>query len=248
MIAALKAEFRKIFSVRSTYFILVIVFLLLVLFAFYIGGYRIDTSDLHNPTTLANDVTGAVSTVAIFIALISVLLVTHEYRYNTIMYTFISAKSRSKVLLAKILVISIFAIVLTFLVGALSPLFTLLGIHAHHLKLAHQSLHYGNLLWRDLFFGWGYAMAGLLLATLIRNQVGTIIVLFVAPGTVEGLLGLLLKKNVVYLPFSALHVVIGQGLNYNNSITAVHAAEVFGAYLLAGWLVAWFLFIKRDAN
>ena len=91
-------------------------------------------------------------------------------------------------------------------------------------------------------------MAGLLIAALVRNQVGAIITLFIVPDTVEGLLSLLLKKNAVYLPFSSIHAVIGQGLNYNNSITAGHAALLFSGYLIIGWLIVWVLFLRRDAN
>lgn len=249
MMSNLKAELRKVFSVRSTYVILLIVLALEILFAFYVSGWRINAHDLHNPNTLSGDVTSAVSTVSIFVALIATLLVTHEYRYNTIMYSLTLSKSRSRVLLAKILVISVFAIIFTLVVGILSPLLSELGAHAHHLKFAPQTLHYGTLLWRSLFYGWGYGMAGLLIAALIRNQIGAIVTLFIAPDTIEGVLSLLLKQHTVYLPFSALHTVIGQGMgNYLNAITPVHAAMVFMVYLIVGWLVAFILFVRRDAN
>lgn len=250
MIASLKSEFRKLLTVRSTYIILAFVVILEIFFAFYISGWRIDRLDLLNPQTLAGDVTSAVNAVSVFAALAAVLLMTHEYRYNTIMYTLTSSNSRSRSLLAKAIVITVFAIVFTLVFGAISPLMAILGIHAHHLKLVPQTLDYGNLLWRSLFFGWGYVMAGLAIALLVKNQVGAIIILFVAPGTIESLLGLLLKRNVVYLPFSALHVVIGHGMDsmYNNAITVGHAALVFMGYLVLAWLIGWILFLKRDAN
>jgi ABC-2 type transport system permease protein len=249
MTTNLKAELRKVFSIRSTYVILAFVLLIELLFAFYGSGWRINAQDLHNPMTLNSDVTAAVSTVSIFVALIAALLVTHEYRYNTIMYSLTLSRRRSRVLLAKILVISAFAVVFTLAAAALSPLLADLGAHAHHLHFVPQKFYYGTLLWHSLFFGWGYAMAGLLIATLIRNQIGAIVTLFIAPTTVEGVLSLLLKKNTVYLPFSALHTVIGQGMTtYRNAITPLHAAMVFTAYLLVGWIIAWILFLKRDAN
>lgn len=245
----LKAEFRKIFSVRSTYVILAFVLILEIFFAFYVSGWHVNAHDLHAHNTLANDVVQAVNAVSVFGALMAVLLVTHEYRYNTIMYSLTLSRSRSRVLLAKVLVISVVAIVFTVIVGSLSLLFSLLGAHLHHLKFVSQSLPYGTLIWHNLFFGWGYAMAGLLIAALIRNQIGAIVALFIAPTTIEGLLGLLLKKNTAYLPFTALHTVTGQGMNtYVNDITPVHAAEVFMVYLIVGGAVAWILFVRRDAN
>jgi ABC-2 type transport system permease protein len=247
MIPALKAEFRKVFTVRSTYIILLLVLALLIFFGFFISGWRIDTSDLHNSGTLTGDITGAVGTVSLFLGIIAILLMTHEYRYNTIMHTLTLSNSRSRVLVAKILVLSGIAIVFTFIVGALSPLLAVAGAHAHHLKLVPQTLHYSSLLWRCLFYGWGYTMTGLLVATLVRNQIGAILTLFIVPGTVEALAGLVLKKNVVYLPFSALDSVIGNG-RYPGTITDIHAAMVFMAYLVVGWIVAWTLFLRRDAN
>ena len=200
MMNTLKAEFKKLLTVRSTYFIFGFCVVLLVFFGFYVSGWRIDKIDLLYHGYLAGQVSDAVSTISVFAALIAVLLVTHEYRYNTIMYTLTASNSRSKVLIAKILVITSVSVVFTVFFGLLSPMAANLGIHAHHLKLVHQTFSYWNLLWRNLFYGWGYAMAGLLLAVLIRNQVGTIITLFIAPGVVEGLLSLLLKNNTVYCP------------------------------------------------
>jgi ABC-type transport system involved in multi-copper enzyme maturation permease subunit len=224
-----------------------LVLVLLIFFGFFISGWQISKSDLHNPTTLAGDVTGAVATISLFLGLLAALLMTHEYRYNTIMHTLTLSNSRSKTLLAKILILSTMAVILTLMIGILSPLVAVAGMNLHHLKLVPQTLHFGDLLWRCLFYGWGYTMTGLLLATLIRNQIGTILTLFIVPGTVEALVGLLIKKNVVYLPFSALESVIGSG-RYSGSITDIHAAMVFMAYLIAGWIIAWVLFLRRDAN
>jgi ABC-2 type transport system permease protein len=248
MIRAMRTELRKLFTVRSTYFILGLVLVLVAFVAFYATGWRIEHLQLLNPNTLANDASGTINFISIFPALIGVLLFTHEYRYNTIMYTLTLAKSRNKVLLAKILVLSGLAIIFTLVFAYISPLLSYLGIQAHHLKLVPQTIHYGSLVWQCLFFGWGYAMAGLVLAALIRNQVGAIITLLIGPNTIEGLLGLLLKKKVVYLPFSSLHEVIGQGQNYNNTITPLRGALVFSCYLAISWAVAWYLFLRRDTN
>ncbi len=248
MINTLRAEFRKVFTVRSTYLIFGFCVLLVIFFGFFISGYRINKVDRLNPATLAGDVTGAVQTLSIFAAIIAALLVTHEYRYNTIMYTLTASNSRSRVMLSKILVMTGFAIVFTAFFAVVSPILSTFGAHTHHITLVHQTFNYSNLLWRCLFYGWGYTMAGLLLAFLIRNQIGTVVTLFIAPATIEGLLSLLLKNNSVYMPFTSLSVVIGQGMNYRNTITPFHAMLVFSSYLIVGWIIAWILFLRRDAN
>jgi ABC-2 type transport system permease protein len=245
---SLKAEFRKLFTVRSTFFILAFTLLLVIFFAFYVTGYKINKIDLLSHATLANDMLDAVSAISVFGALIAALLITHEYRYNTIMHTLTLSNSRTRVLVSKTIVITIFGLIYTAFFVTIAPLLTLLGIHLHHLHLVHQSINYWPVIWKSLFFGWGYIMAGLVLGALIKNQVGTIVVLLIGPATIESLIGLLLKRNVVYLPFSALHQVVGRGEQYNNVITPIHAVYVFMAYLVGAWLIAWFLFLKRDAN
>lgn len=248
MIAELKAELRKLFTVRSTYYFIGFVLVLVLVLAFYASGWRIDKLDLLNPNTLYNDAAGTINFISIFPALIAILLVTHEYRYNTIMYTLTLSNNRNKVLLSKILVMSGFAIVFALIFAFLSPLVSVLGVHAHHLKLVPQTWHYGRLVWHCLFYVWGYTMAGLVLGVLIRNQVGALVALLIGPDTIEGLLSLLLKKKVVYLPFSSLHEVIGMGENFNKTISPLKGAFIFCCYLIVAWAVAWVLFLQRDTN
>ncbi len=244
MIASIKSEFRKLYSVRSTYGIIGISFALIVLFAFYIQGIKIDAAASHNPFYLASEITNAVETVALIGAIAGVLLMTHEYRYNTIMYTLTSSNSRTKSLLAKILVISVFGILFTLFFGAIAPFLAYAG--AHFIKgvdFVHQEFAWSSIIWRCLFYGWGFSMLGLLLAALLRNQIAVLAALFIIPSTVEPLLSMLLKHNSVYLPFSSLFAV-----GTKASISYAHAAIVFGIYLVVGWVIAWALFLRRDAN
>jgi ABC-2 type transport system permease protein len=203
---------------------------------------------LNDPNQYSSAILGALNLV-VFGAIVAILLVSHEYRYNTIMYTLTNSNSRSKVLLAKIIVISVYAVFLTILIGILSPVMTHLGIAAHGHTLGPQIVDYGNVIWRSLFYGWAYGMTGLLLAVLIRSQVGAIAALFLLPGLIEQLLTLWLKSNASYLPFTALSNVINStpsGLP--GRLTPSESAGVFLIYLVVGWVVAWILFLRRDAN
>ena len=245
----LKAEFKKLLTVRSTYVITALVTAFVIFIAFYVIGWRLTAVDLHNPGQLASDVTGALN-ITLFGAIVAVLLVTHEYRYNTIMHTLTASNSRSKVLLSKFIVVSLYSLFLAVLIGVLSPIMTYLGVHAHGHTLVPQTLHVWNLAWRSLFYGWGYGMAGLLLALLSRNQVASIAALFVIPDLAEQLLSLLLKHNTVYLPFSSLRQVIdahSDRTDISSNLSPGKAAGVYCIYLAVGGLVAWYLFIHRDA-
>jgi ABC-type transport system involved in multi-copper enzyme maturation permease subunit len=251
MKAALKAEFRKLFSVRSTYIITGLVAIIVIVVAGIFEGYNLNVKSLADPTQLAGDVTGALN-VTIFGAIVAILLITHEYRYNTIMYTLTSVNKRSKVLVAKFVVITCYALFLAAFIGILSPIMSYLGVHIHGHSFGPQTLHYWDLAWRSLFYGWGYAMAGFILAFIARNQVGAVVSLFVIPSVVENLLGfLLLKHNSVYMPFSALSQVIngpGGGTPISSSMSSEHAALIYTGYVVVGLAVACVLFLKRDAN
>ena len=249
MIASLRSEFRKMLSVRSTYYILGIILAILGFFGFFISGYRADKAALADPTKLAHDVTGAITLLAVVISIVGILLVTHEYRHNTIVYTLTAARSRSTVLWSKIITVSVFAVIMTILIGILAPATAALGVHfaGHH--LVPQQLPVWDLFWRTVFMGWGFSMFAIILAFIIRNQIGVFVAVLLIPSTVENLLGLLLKNNVVYLPFSALSSVLDKVTTTPYPVISHQKAALIAlAYILAGWVVAWVLFLRRDAN
>lgn len=248
MIRSLKAEFLKLATIRSTYIFLGVCSAILVFFAFYIEGYR-QTANVVNPNLLASAVSSAVNALAIFIALVSVLLVTHEYRYNTIMYTLTASNSRLKILVAKVLAASCFAVLATLFFGALSPVLTYLGLEAKGLSMVAQNIPYLDLLWRAAFFGWAFTMLALIFSFIIRSQVGAIVFLLIMSTTGEFFLSLLLKHNATYLPFTALNQVIGSpGMPGITPLSHGKAALVVLAYVVIGWIIAAVLFTRRDAN
>ncbi len=260
MIPALKAEFRKLLSVRSTYVIPLIAYALLAFVLLYIQGYRngpANTKGFAANLFLANSIVQTGAILSIFGAIVALLLMTHEYRYNTIMYSLTIANRRSKVLLGK--VVAIFSYIVAFVaLGNLVALGSLLvGLHVSGSTLPHQDFTLLHYFAQTLFYSEAWAFVGLLLAVVLRSQVATIAVLFIVPNTVEGLLSLLLKENSKYLPFTALSQVvappaithgIGTRLVQPASWTPPEAALLFLAYLLAAWVIAWILFLKRDAN
>src|SRR5580658_6941206 len=105
MITELKAEFRKVFSIRSTYVILAIMTALVIFFSFYVGGWRSDKANLLDPHRLFTISQQSINFIAIFPGLIALLLLTHEFRYNVISYSLTLSNNRSKVLAAKIIVV-----------------------------------------------------------------------------------------------------------------------------------------------
>lgn len=241
MIALLRAELRKLFSVRSTYIISAIALVLVAFLSFYIDGYR---GMMSPPEWLGYLLQNISTVIAIFVAIVAILLMGHEYRYNTIMYTLTSANSRTKVLLAKICTIVLFAFGFTLIAWAIGVFGFWLGvtISPNELQGWTPPKAAWDSVWRGLFFVTGFGLLGLLFAFLFRNLVGAIAALFILP-TVEGLLTPLLKENVKYLPFSMMEQV-----HTGSTWKPLTAAFLFAAYMAAAWLLAWYLFTRRDAN
>src|SRR5262249_33707722 len=148
-----------------------------------------------DPGFLSNAVGNLLSLVAIFCGIIAILQFSHEYRYNTIMYSLTSINRRSKFLISKIVTASAFAVVYVLLMIGLSLLTLWIGAHIQDRTLASQNLQFGQLLWQSLFTCWGYAMWGLALVALTRSQMFAIVAFLVIPMVVEPLLMLLLKSN-----------------------------------------------------
>jgi ABC-2 type transport system permease protein len=248
MMANLKAELRKLLTVRTTYVMVGISILIVILFSFFIEGYHLSGKELLDRHLYTEDITGMLTAPPMILgAVIAILLMTHEYRYNTIMYTLTESGSRSKVLAAKLLVVGGFALVFTAFMCALSPLMSHLGIAMHGNTLAPQVFDWHSIVWRALFYGWGYIELALVLAVIIRNQIGAIMSLIIVPA-VEQLFSLLLKHSSVYLPFVSLGSVVQHPEARLGTISYGRSAIVFGVYLIVGWIAAWLLFLKRDAN
>jgi ABC-2 type transport system permease protein len=259
MMPTIKSEFKKILTIRSTY-IVSLGFLLLAAFVdFYIHGYK-DASTLGKGATdnlfVAGSVTQIATTLSVAGAIIGLLLLAHEYRYNTIVYTLTASNSRSKVIFSKIAAVLIYVFFYSLLAGLTATAMIYAGVALSGHVLPHQDINYLTYLAKIVFTCEAYALVGLLFAALIRNQVGAIAALFVLPNTVESLLSLLLKHHSVYLPFVALAQVSQPpslaGPNVNQVATGylspAKGALVFLVYLIIGWAVGWYLFLKRDAS
>lgn len=249
MLASFKSEVRKILSLRSTYVILLIITALVVLFAFYVPGWHTTPEEFMNSTYLKSQVVSAVGVLGLFAAIVAILSVTHEYRYNTIMHTLTANRSRTQVFLAKLLTLVIFAVVSTIFFGVMSPLLTVLAANMKGFEVGVQTFDYDTLVWRMLLGGLAYVMYGFIFAMIIRVQVGAIVGFFLTFTMLENLLSLVLKTNIVYLPFQSLNMLLGIGpSDLGMKLGQNEAALVVGGYIVGGLIISWLLFLRRDAS
>lgn len=256
MIPALKSEFRKLLTIRSTYITPALAFALLAFIACYAEGYRNGKDALQGPagaSFLSSSLSQHTGLIAIFGAVVALLLLAHEYRYNTIMYSLTIVNRRSKLLLSKIITVMVYIAVFVLIGDAVGLGSLILGVHLAGLALPHQDIVLSEYFIKSLIFCEGWALAGLLIIALLRNQVAAIVTLFVVPTTLEGIVGLLvLKENAKYMPFMALDNVTraqqAGEISPFGTLTPTQGALIFLAYLVGGWIIAWLLFLKRDAN
>ncbi len=247
MIPSIRSEARKLLTARSTYLMLIFSVLIIGLFAGFVEGFRNSQAGLNQSGLLASESTSAIIFVGLVLAFAGLLLFGHEYRYNTIMYTLTSSNSRLKSLFAKVIVVSVFAVVLSLIVTFLSPLFTIIGAQLQGKSVGPQVFDYWSVIWRCVLVGWGYAMYALILVALIRNQIGSIVTFLLMPLLGENILMMLLKQNSKYLPFTSLQSVVQPGM-LEPAVNPVHQAAVVVVYVVVGLVVSAILFVRRDAN
>jgi hypothetical protein len=118
------------------------------------------------------------------------------------------------------------------------------GQHLHHVQTMTQAMPGWDFVWRAAVGIGGLATFGYIIAMLLRSQVGAIATFLIIPTTVEGLLQLLLKDNTKYLPFTAL----GNLSNIHPSPSLQTSGLIVAGYVVGFGLLAYVLFLRRDAN
>lgn len=250
MLTTLKSEFRKLLTIRSTYFMSAFVLLVVSFFSVYVFGYKQAAGIPVNGDFLQQVVYSMLGTFAIFVTIVSILSVAHEYRYNTVLYTFTASGSRLRVLFAKTIVALSYATVVGAATIAATYFGTKLGLSIKGVDLVPQNFDLATLVPQWLAYIWGYALVGLILAVIIRGLVGSIVAFFLIP-TIENILSLLLKGSTKYLPFRSLDAIAATAIGAvpgSPNLTHMAAFLVSYGYIAAFGIIACILFVRRDAN
>lgn len=242
MKSAIKAELRKLLSIRSTYFIAGFSTLLVAFLSFYARGIK-SITPVSNTGEIADTSMIAVSVVGIILAIAATLLVTHEYRYNTVTYTLTAAHRRNEMLLSKVVAVTVFSLAMCIFIAILAPILHVIGWKIQGISYVQQQLPVLSILWKVALVGWGYSMYALIIAFIARSVVVSAVALFLLPSTIENLLGILLKTNQAYLPFTALNSIMQRG-----AISQGAAAFTVLGYIATGLVISWYLLNRRDAN
>jgi ABC-2 type transport system permease protein len=260
MTDALRYEWTRIRTLRSTYWLAGLGILVTAAVAFIVA--LVTRNDPVDPETAAGVLLGGgdfATFIPIFMAIMGVLAVGHEYRYGTIQPTLTALPQRSRLLTAKILIVAavtIAVVALSLVINAVIGLAfwgELPSLGSDPLNQVIPGYFVMVLL---------YAILGIALAQLFRGVPSAIVVLLVTPLVVEGLvIGLStipaldwLVPAVKFLPFMAGSRLIatqpfdtGPDSPDYGIFDRWASGGVFAAFVAIILAVAWYLFQKRDA-
>lgn len=261
---ALRYEWVRLRTLRSTYWLTGLALLVAGLLALPALGL---TSNTEHPSLTEQDLGdlitggggGAILLISIFLGLIGVMAIGHEYRYSTMRPTLSALPRRSVLMTAKLIVVlawvTVFAIVaqaLRFLV-----IWLILGSKftaGHHLF----SGEYARLWVGSIGFVMVYALIGLAFAGLFRSMPAAIVTLIVMPLIAENLIRALLQIHALHairplgkvMPFAAGLRVMHYGSEVafkGEEVAPWTGALIYVVFLCIVLGISWALFEKRDA-
>lgn len=245
MIPAIRAELRKLLTVRSTYLIFFGTLALNIVVSYWTSGYKFTqpTGTNYLQSSAMSTITG----MGFFVGLVPLLLITHEYRHNLIYYTLTANRRRSTVFLAKLAVIAKYTALFMLANGAGAVLAIVVGLAMGHHTLPAQHYDWWPLLWKSSLYLMCISGFAAIFGFVVRNQIGAFILYLLYPDPIEQLIGLLLRGAAKYLPFNAISAIMSEATQPDR-LSAHAGAVVAAAWVVGGLLLSWVLFVKRDAN
>lgn len=268
MSAALRYEWRRLWTIRSTYWLIGITFGLQLVATLLAAMGTSGVEDVFDAAeTVSQILTLGAATglsplfTAYVIAMFGVFCFGHEYRYGMIRATLTAVPDRRAVFAAKALITALLASVMSVgcsLIGMLSSLLILDTRGA----LGSDTIWYvvlGSALYTALF-----GLCGMAFAALVRNQTGALAMILLIPLVAENVISLLLRLMSVdggdavalakVLPFdagaqmyaSAFADELNLFLGYD-PLGAVSGGLLFAGFTAVLLVGAFSLFLTRDA-
>ena len=256
ILRSVRAEWIKLWTLRSTWITSFIAIALTVLFGAGLAA-AFGQSEQYQDTA-KESITAGLNFGQIVVAVLGALIITGEYSSGQIRSSLAASPRRGRLLVSKAVVLTIVAFILgsvsVFLSWAISKPF--LGEHAGSLTDSHYAGH----IWGSGLVFVGIALMALGIGFLLRSTAGTITVIVsilfiistplqVAAGKwewINKIIGCLPStvSEAVSDPFQRTTEWGGQGAQF---LTHGQAIAVFAAWVLIPLIVAWFVFSRRDA-
>ncbi|PZF84479.1 ABC transporter permease subunit [Jiangella anatolica] len=259
MSSALRFEWVRLRTLRSTYWLIGLGLLLTAAIAFGVAfATRNDTVNAEDAGIIITGGAELAPFLAIFLAIIGIFATGHEYRHGTIQPTLTAIPQRSRLLLAKVIMVAVTAAVMAVISMAIN-----IGLGSLYWgsgpDLAEAPLN--EVIPGYVVFVVLYAVLGVALAQLFRGVPSALVILLVTPLIVETLIAGLsmwsaldfLQPALKFLPFSAGGRLIAttpyeaDGGPEFDFFDRWASGGVFAAFVAIILAVAWYFFKKRDA-
>ena len=268
MTAALRYEWRRLWTIRSTYWLIGTVLALQLLFCLIVAASAAPIESLFD----AEDVVSTIVSLggssglsplfsAYVIGLIGVFAFGHEYRHGMIRATLTAVPNRLAVFGAKALTVAALA-------GVLALACAVIGLATAALFVETRGALTSGTVWGVILglvlYTALFGLCGMATAALLRNQTGAVALMLLFPSVIEVILRLLLvlvsqggndaEELARFLPFDAgsqmfarpsADVIAGvMGYDPFGPVGGGLVLGIFTAALVAGALA---LFLRRDA-
>jgi ABC-type transport system involved in multi-copper enzyme maturation permease subunit len=178
------------------------------------------------------------TTVLAFVLVLGTLLITSEYRHQTITSTFLAEPRRGRVLAAKFAVGGVVGLVVTAVTVALVVAVVLIWLGAIDVTISDV----GNLVTLPaigtVVAGVGYALLGVAVGALVRNQIAAVVGGLVWVSVIDPIVGAVLPDVGKYTPGGASSALTNAvGFNTSGFDADAYLPMWGGALLLLGYAV-----------
>jgi len=252
------AEWTKLRSVRSTYWSLIALLIVALLFSWLIPFLLVHNWDQADPSDKASvlgDPIGAIMGSGMYfgqlaIAVLGVMVTTSEYSTGMIRSTLLASPHRVRMLAAKSVVFTLLSLVIgeivsfsAFLIGQQtfkSVLTVSLGEGTNLRQVVGGGLYLGML-----------GLFAMVIGSLLRHTAGAITgvvaLLLVVSQVIQLIPGKTGKYLYSYEPTNAGYAIIGRNLPDKFLLTPWEGYAVFAAWTALLWILASWILVRRDA-
>jgi ABC-2 type transport system permease protein len=238
---AIRAEFRKVLTTKLALWLLAfsVAFtalnVMLMVYLVPTNARVADSAQLLQVPAYVNSIVASCANASIFVLIIGIIGMTGEYRHMTITATFLASPRRAPVILAKAVayaVIGTFFGIVDFLVSFSLATITLAG-KDHAAIVPSESLQTLG----GVILGFAiYAILGVAVGSLIRNQVAALIIALVFVFLIQPLLSAFVDWTTAWLPGGALDAVMSFTYRQGEVTVGLFSAWA-GGLLLIGYAI-----------
>ena len=238
---AIRAEFRKVLTTKLALWLLAfsVAFtalnVLLMVYLVPTDARVADSAQLLQVPAYVNSIVASCANASVFVLILGIIGMTGEYRHLTITATFLASPRRAPVMLAKAVayaVLGAFFGIVDFLVSFSLATITLAG-KDHAAIVPSESLQTLG----GVILGFAiYAILGVAVGSLIRNQVAALIIALVFVFLIQPLLSAFVDWTTAWLPGGALDAVMNFTYRQGEATVGLFSAWA-GGLLLIGYAI-----------